>query len=121
MNRGRIDHALKQLKATKGRPGTLPAKWLYFRRNIELREASAGCVVYAVRPVPKEQRTDPVRAWGAFPPGWRPTENPGQVLFDAATAQQYWFCAVPRSQFKHYTQITELEARKLYPGLAAQP
>jgi hypothetical protein len=89
---------------------------LYYRRALGDRVGSAPDVVYAVVSKPGE-RQDPVPVLGAFPPGWRPTENPGQILFTRAAGVGYVPCEVPRSQFRHYQRIEEGEAVRLYADI----
>jgi hypothetical protein len=94
----------------------------YFRRTIETRDAQLeDCVIYAVRAVPPEERTDPVRVVAGFPIHWRPTENPGQLFWDPASTERYWLCEVPRNQFRHYQEISRDDALAAYPGLPSQP
>jgi len=87
---------------------------LYFRRQLGDRNGAAGDVIYAVR---VGVRTDPVDVLGVFPPGWRPTDFPGQVLHEDRSTVLYARCQVPRSQFRHYTQLSSAEVENLYPAL----
>jgi hypothetical protein len=87
----------------------------YFLRPLTLRDRDAGAIVYAARG--SNEKRDPVRVIGAFPLGWRPTDNPGQAHLDRSCTFQYWETHVPRSSFKHYRKIGEAEALRLYPRL----
>jgi hypothetical protein len=71
--------------------------------------------VYAV--LPTQGKPDPVPVVGGFPPGWRPTENPGQCLADSSTSEHYDLTTVPRNQFRHHERISEVQALDLYPDL----
>ena len=88
----------------------------YYRRSISDRSGVAEYVVYAVVPIPGE-KPDPVPVIGGFPAGWRPTENPGQCLAEVGAPAAVLETFVPRSQFRHYQQISEAEALALYPDL----
>jgi hypothetical protein len=74
-------------------------------------------VVYAVEPIPGE-KPDPVPVVAGFPPGWCPTENPGQCLADFSTEARIFETFVPRSQFRHYERISQADALERYPGLS---
>jgi hypothetical protein len=104
------------------RPDFSGVRVRYFKRTLALRETDdAGTIIYAVREVPRAERTDPVQVIAGFPVGWRPTMNPGEALCDRSSTQQIFRCQVPRSGFArgHYTEVAELEALGLYPDLAA--
>jgi hypothetical protein len=89
---------------------------VYFdRRPIIVAAGATVWVVYAVTPT--EGKPDPAPAITGFPPGWRPTENPGQCLADSASVGQYFLTYVPRSQFRHYEAITESDALIPSPDL----
>lgn len=93
---------------------------LYFRRTITLGAGGVGLapeyVIYRVERA-EGAHQDPVPALGAFPPHWRPLDSsPGVVNFDRAWRESaYLPCTVPRSQFKHFEQISEQAARVLFP------
>jgi len=87
----------------------------YYRRSLPLRSGEVAFIVYAI--LPANGKPDPVPVVGGFPVGWRPTENPGECLAEHGTPSRYFVCSVPRSQFKHYTRLTEAEALALYPDL----
>lgn len=90
----------------------------YYRRSLSQRTGASSDVVYVVI-ASEGPRTDPVEVMGAFPPRWRPTELPGQVLADSRATVLYARCLVPRSQFRHYQRLSETEARALYPNVPA--
>lgn len=90
----------------------------YFRRALALRTGAGSSVVYRV--LATDVRTDPVDVLGAFPPGWRPTDLPGQVLHEDRSTVLYARCQVPRSQFRHYAKLNAAEVESLYPALVAQ-
>jgi hypothetical protein len=90
---------------------------VYFKRRLGGATTEYGVVVYALfrdAPVPSPELAAGV---GAFPPGFRPTDNPGEVLGDRTCTFQFWTCDVPRTQLVHYTRIRAAEAFELYPRL----
>jgi hypothetical protein len=90
----------------------------YYRRSLGERGGAAGEVIYLVLPTNGE-RPDAVPVLGAFPPGWRPTGNPGQVLFTREEGPAVVECLVPRSQFRHYARLSEAKAAERHPGISS--
>jgi hypothetical protein len=91
---------------------------VYFKRSLSGATVDYGVVVYAMfrdAPVPSP---DLAAGVGAFPRGYRPTENPGEVLGDRTSTFQHWTCDLRRDQLHHYERIREAEAFVLCPGLA---
>jgi hypothetical protein len=94
-----------------------PTHPVYFRRSLTGATVDYGVVVYAMfrdAPVPSPELAAGV---GAFPRGYRPTENPGEVLGDRTSTLQYWTCDLRRDKLHHYERISEAEAFALYPRL----
>jgi hypothetical protein len=89
---------------------------LFFRRSLEIRAGTLEPIVYTVKTAPGAKQ-DPVPALGAFPEHWRPTPRAGEVFFDRESIARYYTCQVPRSQFRHYQQLTAPEALELYPEI----
>jgi hypothetical protein len=96
----------------------LMPEFFYFRRSLELHPGAAGAVVYVT--VASDERMDPVDVLGAFPPGWRPTDLPGQVLHDDRSTVLCPRCQVPRSQFRHYTRLDEPAVVAIYPRIRTE-
>ncbi len=92
----------------------------YFLRRLSHGEGDVGSIVYVAvssDAQARDARPDPVRVYAGFPQGWRPTENPGEALYDHECREQYWFCELPRKSFRHYARIGQEEALLRYPGL----
>ena len=96
-----------------------PEMICYYSRTLGGRDTGVQFVVYVVGPVVGE-RPDPVPVIAGFPPGWRPTELPGQCLAEERSGPAISETLVPRSQFRHYQRVTREEALKLYPALLEQ-
>jgi hypothetical protein len=96
---------------------------LYFRRRISIGRdglpIAFDSIVYAVRLGELRPAPGIIAVLGAFPPPWRPTENPGEALLDRSSAQAFFDCEVPRATFKHFDRISEAEAQALYPEICA--
>ena len=90
---------------------------LYYRRSIGNPTDVTGWVVYALFAEAPTPSPDVLAAVGAFPHGYRPTSQPGQVLRDQNTTMQFWTCDLERTQLWHYHPLTEREAFILYPRL----
>jgi hypothetical protein len=76
-----------------------------------------GVIVYALFRDAPAPSPDLVAAVGAFPLGYRPTENPGEVLTDKESTMHFWTCDVRRDQLVHYERIRAAQAFTLYPRL----
>lgn len=87
----------------------------FYRRSLELRSGARSYIVYAV--LPTNGKPDPVPVVAGFPPGWGPTDFPGQCLAEDRDTVGYFVTRVPRNQFRHYERITETQALALYPEI----
>jgi hypothetical protein len=92
---------------------------VYLLRHLAGATTDIGDVVYAVFPAAPAPDPAVVAAIGAFPLGCRPTEQPGQVLFDAETTMQFWTCDLVRRDARRWPRIDEEDAFVLYPRLEA--